>query len=100
MRRARVVVVGFVAAAAGVSTAAASAGTVAAAPPETPHGIGVCMSQVAIEPGFLDAARLGDAVRSVAGPGTPGSDVSVMLDDFRGDGPGGCGAPPGPGHLG
>lgn len=98
MRRARVVVVGFVAAVAGVG-AAASAGTVAATKPETPHGVGVCMSHVAIEPGFLDAARLGDAVRSVVGPGTPDSDVSVMLDDFRGDGPGGCGAPPGPGHL-
>ena len=58
------------------------------------------MSEVAIEPGFLDAVRLGDAVQAVAGPGTPGSDVSVVLDDFRGDGPGGCGAPPGPGHLG
>jgi hypothetical protein len=100
MRKARVVVVGFIAAVAGVSTGGAAAGTVAAGPPENPHGVGVCVSQVAIEPGLVDAARLGDVVRSVAGPGTAGSDVPVFVDDLRGDGPGGCGAPPGPGHLG
>jgi hypothetical protein len=100
MRRARVVVVGFVAAVAAVSAGGVAAGTASAAPPQDPHGVGVCVSQVAIEPGLVDAARLGDVVRSVAGPGTAGSELPVFVDDLRGDGPGGCGAPPGPGHLG
>jgi hypothetical protein len=64
-----------------------------AAPPEFPHGVGVCVSQVAIEPGLAGADRLGDLVR------TAGGDMPVVLDDLRGDGPGGCGGPPGPGHL-
>jgi hypothetical protein len=72
----------------------------AAARPEYPHGIGVCMSQVAIEPGLAGVDHLGQLVAGAAGPGSPGSDVPVALSDFRGDGPGGCGAPPGPGHLG
>ena len=95
MRRGSAFVAGFV-----VVAGSAAAGTVAAAPPEYPHGPGVCMSEVAIEPGLMDAARLGDVFESVAGPGTKGSDVSVFVDDLRGDGEGGCGAPPGPGHLG
>ena len=71
----------------------------AAEPPEFPHGVGVCVSQVAIEPGLAGADRLGELVKSVAGPGSPGSDTPLLLADLRGDGPGGCGTPPGPGHL-
>lgn len=74
----------------GIATNLSAAG---AAPPEFPHGVGVCMSQVAIEPGLAGAERLGDLVRTV------GSDMPVVLQDFRGDGSGGCGAPPGPGHI-
>jgi len=79
--------------------AAALASPAAAGPPETPHGVGVCMSQVAIAPELMGAERHGDIMSELAGKGTPGSDVKLLLDDFRGDGPGGCGAPPGPGHL-
>jgi hypothetical protein len=70
-----------------------------AAPPEYPHGVGVCVSQVAIMPELVGVDRWGDAVRDVAGTASPGSEMPVLLDDLRGDGPGGCGAPPGPGHL-
>ena len=77
----------------------ATAGTVAAAPPEYPHGPGVCMSQIASAPEIVGAVRLGDIVRLFAGPGSKGSDMSVAIDSLRGDGEGGCGAPPGPGHL-
>lgn len=71
-----------------------------AAPPEFPHGVGVCVSQVAIRPDFLGLERLGDFVQSVAAPGTQGSGVPAFFDlELRGDGPGGCGQPPGPGHL-
>jgi hypothetical protein len=70
-----------------------------AAAPEFPHGVGVCMSQVAIQPELAEVARLGELVQTAAGPGTEASDVPSLLDDLRGDGPGGCGAPPGPGHL-
>ena len=73
----------------------ATAGVAAAAPPEYPHGPGVCMSLVAIEPSNLGVARLGEAVKALAGPGSKGSDVSVAVDGLRGV----CGAPPGPGHL-
>lgn len=73
----------------------ATAGKAVAAPPEYPHGPGVCMSQVAIEPSFLGVARLGEAVKALAGPGSQGSDVSTAVDGLRGV----CGAPPGPGHL-
>lgn len=78
----------------GCSFGVASSAPVSAAPPQNPHGVGVCMSQVAIEPGFVEANNLGEFVSSVAGP-----DLRGLLDDLRGDGPGGCGAPPGPGHL-
>lgn len=89
MRRGLIFVAGFV-----VVAGSAMAGPVAAAPPENPHGPGVCLSQLAIEPGFIGAVRLGDAFRSIAGPGT-----KVVIDSLRGDGGSGCGAPPGPGHL-
>jgi len=79
---------------------AALASPAFASPPEFPHGVGVCMSQVAIAPELLGAERLGDVMREFAGKGSPGSDVKLLHDDFRGDGPGGCGAPPGPRHLG
>jgi hypothetical protein len=72
----------------------ANVSVAAAAPPEFPHGVGVCLSQVAIEPTLAGADRLGDLASSLRG------DMPVALDDVRGDGPGGCGAPPGPGHLG
>jgi hypothetical protein len=71
----------------------------AAAPPEFPHGVGVCVSQVAIQPALAGADRLGDFVRTVARAGAQGSDVPLLLEELRGDGPGGCGAPPGPRHL-
>jgi hypothetical protein len=71
-----------------------------AAPPEFPHGAGVCVSQVAIDPSVVGASRLGEVVSSVAGPGQPGSDVPGLIDSARGDGPSGCGAPPGPHQSG
>lgn len=69
------------------------------APPEFPHGVGVCMSQIAIAPELAEAERFGDIAQAIAGPGLPGSDLPGALGDLRGDGPGGCGAPPGPRHL-
>src|SRR5262245_20915094 len=80
--------------------AAAFASPASASPPEFPHGVGVCMSQVAIAPELAGAERLGDVVTEFAGKSSSGSDVKLLLQDFRGDGAGGCGAPPGPGHLG
>jgi hypothetical protein len=83
-----------------MSFAVSVAPSAGAAPPEDPHGVGVCFSQLAIDPSLVGAARLGDVLSSIAGPGQPGSDVPGALDGARGDGPTGCGAPPGPGHLG
>jgi len=71
----------------------------AAEPPEHPHGVGVCMSQLAVQPFIGGIDHLGQLVVTGARPGSQGSDIPTALDDFRGDGPGGCGAPPGPGHL-
>ena len=68
-----------------------------AAPPENPHGAGVCLSQVAIQPEAVGANRLGDAVSSLA---AQGGSVPALIDSARGDGANGCGAPPGPRHLG
>ena len=66
-----------------------------AAPPEFPHGVGVCMAQVAISPETtIGAKSLGDFIRTGKGAGP-----KAFVEDLRGDGPGGCGAPPGPGHL-
>lgn len=82
------------------SLAATGVGPAHAAPPEFPHGVGVCMSQIAIDPTLVGADHLGQAVSGLASPGTAGSGVSSALAGLRGDGDGGCGAPPGPGHLG
>ena len=65
-----------------------------AAPPEFPHGAGVCLSQVAINPALLGASSLGQVVSAVANTG-PRS-LPASIDSLRGDGPTGCGAPPGP----
>ena len=59
------------------------------------QGVGVCMSQVAIHPDFVETATLGEFVRGLAGPGESGSNVSSELEGFRNA----CGEPPGPGHL-
>lgn len=71
-----------------------------AAVPEYPHGVGVCISQVAIDPSLVGISQLGDAISAAAGPGQPGSDVPATIDGARGDGPTGCGAPPGPHQSG
>jgi len=65
------------------------------------NGVGVCMSQVAIQPELLGASRLGAVVSSAAEPGTPGSEVPELLDGVDGDVGlrNTCGGPPGPGHL-
>jgi hypothetical protein len=73
--------------------------TASAEPPEHPHGVGVCISQLAVGPDLVGIDHLGELAVGGAGPGSPGSDVPSGLADVRGDGPGGCGAPPGPGHL-
>ncbi len=50
------------------------------APPEYPHGVGVCMSQVAINPEFLGAENLGAAVRDVKGADVKAaSPISVAM---------------------
>ena len=80
--------------------AAENSPTASAAAPEYPHGVGVCMSQIAIQPEFVGADALGRAVSTLASPGDAGSGVPGALSGLRGDGEGGCGQPPGPGHLG
>lgn len=72
----------------------------AAAPPEYPHGVGVCISQIAVDPSLAGVSRLGEAISAAAGPSQSGSDVPTLLDSARGDGPSGCGAPPGPHRSG
>jgi hypothetical protein len=59
------------------------------------NGVGVCLSQVAIDPTIIGVTHLGEAIHSIAGPGTPGSDAPASLEDLRNT----CGEPPGPGHL-
>lgn len=76
-----------------------AAGAAQAAPPQYPHGVGVCMSQVAIQPDLAGADRLGQLVSESAGKQANRNGVPTLIADLRGDGPGGCGAPPGPGHL-
>lgn len=76
-----------------------TAAPVGAAPPEYPHGVGVCLSQVASDPSLVGVDHLGQAIRDVARHGEPGSDLPALMDELRGDGPTGCGAPPGP-HQG
>lgn len=88
------------AAASSLPLLALGASPAAAQPSEYPHGVGVCISQLAIDPTLIGVAHLGAAISSLASPGQPGSDVPAALDGARGDGPSGCGAPPGPGHLG
>lgn len=56
------------------------------------QGVGVCMSQVAINPEFVDAPRLGSFARSLAKE----QQLVAELDGLRNA----CGEPPGPGHLG
>ena len=67
---------------------------------EKGHGVGICLSQVAIQPDLIEADRLGQVVSAIAGAASSGSDVPAFLEEVRNDGPGGCGEPPGPGHLG
>ena len=55
------------------------------------NGIGVCRSQIAIDPSQIGATSLGAAMRTIAGPELP-----ARLDEERNA----CGEPPGPGHLG
>ena len=55
------------------------------------NGIGVCRSQIAIDPSQIGFTSLGAAMRTIAGPELP-----AMLDGERNA----CGEPPGPGHLG
>ncbi len=74
----------------------AIASPASAAPPQYPHGVGVCISQVATDPSIVGADRLGQVIEGFAGPGQPGSGVPAAHEGVRGDGPGGCGAPPGP----
>lgn len=78
---------------------AVSGAPASAEPPEHPHGVGVCISQLAVAPELVGLDHLGELAVGGAGPGSPGSDVPSGLGDVRGDGPGGCGAPPGPRHL-
>ena len=68
-------------------------GSASAAPPEYPHGAGVCISQLAIEPELAGATSLGALASSV------GSGMPDAIDSVRGDTEGGCGSPPGPRHL-
>lgn len=99
-RRARRAVRCGIAVASGlVAIALIPAGPAAAEPPEYPHGVGVCLSQLATDPSIGGLDHLGQLVVGGARPGSPGSDIPAALDDVRGDGPGGCGAPPGPRHL-
>jgi hypothetical protein len=52
-------------------------------------------------PSTIDGAdRFGDVIKGAAGPGQPGSGVPAAHDGARGDGPSGCGAPPGPHQSG
>ena len=76
------------------------AAAAAAAPPEFPHGAGVCISQVATDPSQVGAEHLGEVVRDAAGPGSPGSGMPDVINGARGDGPNGCGQPPGPHQTG
>ncbi len=56
---------------------------------EKNNGVGVCISQVAIQPELIGADRLGEEARArFANVGG--------LDGLRNE----CGGPPGPGHLG
>jgi hypothetical protein len=54
------------------------------------NGVGVCFSQLAIDPDTIGADSLGAAIRAMAG-----SDLPASLDGARNA----CGEPPGPGHL-
>lgn len=71
-----------------------TAGPAFAAPPEYPHGAGVCLSQVATDPSVVGAPSLGAVISAVA-TASPGS-MPGLIDSARGDGPSGCGQPPGP----
>ena len=70
-----------------LTMAASSAGATIA--PKS-NGIGVCRSQIAIDPSQVGLSHLGEGMRTLAGPGLP-----ALLDGDRNA----CGEPPGPGHL-
>lgn len=59
------------------------------------NGVGVCVSQLAIDPSIIGVDRLGEGMSATAGPGTAGSGIPASLDGARNT----CGEPPGPGHL-
>ncbi len=56
----------------------------------TSNGVGVCFSQLALDPSQVGATHLGEAIKGMAGP-----DLPSQLDGARNA----CGEPPGPGHL-
>ena len=68
-----------------------------AAPPEYPHGVGVCMSQVGSHPEeTVGAESLGAFMRNLKGAERAEFFLSLRGDEEAGTG---CGAPPGPGHF-
>lgn len=75
------------------STLAASAAGATIAP--NSNGVGVCFSQLAIDPSIIGVTRFGDGIKTFAAPGSPGSDIPANLAGDRNA----CGEPPGPGHL-
>ncbi len=66
------------------------AGPASAEKAATSNGVGVCLSQVAIDPSLVGLNNLGEHMRTLGGT-TPSE-----LDGLRNA----CGEPPGPGHLG
>jgi hypothetical protein len=57
------------------------------------NGVGICISQLAIEPSILEASSLGEVMGEIAGPDLP----AIINEDFELRNT--CGEPPGPGHL-
>lgn len=81
-------ILGAVALAIATLTMAASSAGATIAP--NSNGIGVCRSQIAIDPSQVGLSHIGEGIRTLAGPGLP-----ALLDGDRNA----CGEPPGPGHL-
>lgn len=54
-------------------------------------GLGVCVSQVAVQPGLIGVERLGQAARELA--------QDKMIQEEQAGLRNACGGPPGPGHL-